>query len=195
MPFISLLLIDVVANAVFTPIKVSGVIAIATIIGWAPIFGWGYWPKAIQQTNVNYLSFQSKKELLSYRNERHPYAQLRLEPVEKLMEGAELMDGMRKRGERFEVFDRYNNLQPNYPNNAWSAVHGSANFAFIPSDIRQKMMNRASQHQNTTGWIIIDRSYKSGESWVVDFDAIYDKVGRIDGQYYYAIKYAPKSKN
>lgn len=56
-------------------------------------------------------------------------------------------------------------------------------------------MNRASQHQNTTGWIIIDRSYKSGESWVVDFDAIYDKVGRIDGQYYYAIKYAPKSKN
>ena len=75
----------------------------------------------------------------------------------------------------------------------WSAVHGPANFAYIPSQRRQEFLLKTATTLKRSGWLVIDRKFPADE-WLADFDLVYERTSQLEFGSYYAIRFSPKKK-
>lgn len=79
----------------------------------------------------------------------------------------------------------------NLPNaGVWSSLHGPANFFYLPSEYRTRMLQDGAQRLARPGWLIISKSLIS--TWLPEFDVAYNRTEDIDFESYRAIRFTPR---
>jgi hypothetical protein len=73
----------------------------------------------------------------------------------------------------------------------WNAFHGPINFASMPSDLRRPFLIKVAQKLNKPGWIIYDDDLDM-DSFLEDYDSVYERSLEIDFETYKAIRFVPK---
>ena len=77
------------------------------------------------------------------------------------------------------------------PPSAWSAIHGPANFGFIPSERRREFLAASAKTLPRSGWLVVDKRYPEREQWLSDYDSVYRRGETRDFGSYIAIHYVP----
>ena len=73
---------------------------------------------------------------------------------------------------------------------AWSAIHGAANYAYMPSARRRVFIGETATRLQRTGWLVVDRWVRD-HSWIDDFESAYQRVEVREYGTYSAIRYRP----
>jgi hypothetical protein len=193
MPFFLLLLQDsfVCASGVF--VRQAAAVALASLLAWLAVFGWQPWLDASQAGNLANFSFTSARAQFDYSNKNTAanLAKRMSASIQQIDQTSKLMDILNKRGEPFMVLDPFFVLQPKYPPRIWSAMNGPVNFAFIPSQMRREFLLQTARRLGRDGWLIVARNFDSN-TWLADFDSVYDRTDRIDLDTCYAIRFTPR---
>ncbi len=192
MPFLVLVLLDSLAGSVRLFVRHALALGLASILAWTTVFGWQAWRDAFQAGRLTDFSFAATRGQLAYHDAATAEKlakRIDVTSTRKFEQAGKLMDFLFQRGEPFMVLDVRLNLQPRYSGNAWSAIHGPANFRFIPSSMRREFLLQTAQRLGRDGWVIVDRNYDA-DPWLADYDAVYQRTHRIDLDTYYAIRYA-----
>ena len=193
-PFVMLVLQDTLANAKGVFARQAAAIALASLLAWLPVFGWGPWHEAYRSNHLAEFGFSATRARLAYGDsETRPWLLKMFETVskEQIDQTSQLMDELSRRGEPFVVLDQYFLLQPHYPAHPWSAIQSATNFEFFPSAMRREFLLRTADHLHRSGWLIVPRNYDP-DTWLDDFDSVYARTGRIDLSTVYAIRFSPK---
>ncbi|WP_233234451.1 hypothetical protein [Bordetella sp. LUAb4] len=195
LPFLMLVLQDalVIAKGLFA--RQSLAIMLASLLAWVTVFGWGTWQNAYQAGTLAEFGFSATREKLSYSDPSTESDLLRRIPAvskDQIDQERQVMDLLSARKEPFLLMDQYFLLQPHYPVGTWAAMHVATNFEFFPSALRREFLQRTADHLRRSGWVIIARSHALN-TWLDDFDAVYDRTDRIDLPAVYAIRFSPKS--
>ena len=151
------------------------IVLAATLIGWLPVFGWQVW----ERNAMPWQFFQFDSRLADKFVNFRPDALRAIDYISAHY------------GEPVTVLDDTYDLVRSTPPDPWSAIHGSANFAFIPSAERREFLVRTAATLKRTGWVVVDRAFPAAD-WLADFDFAYQRVGYLDFGRYYAIRYSPK---
>jgi hypothetical protein len=97
-------------------------------------------------------------------------------------------------GEPVTVLDFSMDLVRSTPTAAWSAIHGPANFPYIPSQHRREFLSATATSLNLAGWLIVDRKFPA-DNWLADFDFAYERTNHLEFGTYYAIRFSPKKQS
>lgn len=197
MPFILLVLLHAISTANAKNLTKVSVVLIAALIGWLPLFGWQAWSENVTKGKI--LTFESNllRAKMSFTNpettskiaERFTRVGLVSGLPEDAGRAIEFIH--QNYGEPVTVLDYSSVLESSTPKNAWSAIHGPANFVFIPSQRRQEFLTKTAASLKRIGWLIVDRKYPA-DAWLADFDFAYERTNRLDFGSYYAIRFSPK---
>ncbi|MCP2086986.1 UNVERIFIED_ORG: hypothetical protein J2Y81_003003 [Paraburkholderia sediminicola] len=194
LPFVMLVLQDTLANAKGVFPRQAVAIALASLVAWLAVFGWGRWQEAYRADRLAEFGFSATRARLAYDDAETASGMLKSSGViskEQIDQTSQLMDELSRRGEPFVVMDQYFLSQPRYPARPWSAIQSATNFEFFPSAMRREFLQSTANHLHRSGWLIIARSH-SLDTWLDDFDSVYDRTGRIDLGTVYAIRFSPK---
>jgi hypothetical protein len=195
LPFIFLMLIDAFRYKSSVFIRQSIAIALASIVAWLAVFGFGFWDKAYKEDKLISYNFSLFRSKLDYHN-----ADTQLDLINKygysvkaqLEQTVILMDLISKRDEKFIILDQFYLIQPNYPSGTWSAIQSATNLHFFPSQMRREFLNNVAIQSRGSGWIIISRN-QDLNGWIEDFDFVYNRSEQIDLEDVYAIRFSPKT--
>jgi len=198
LPFIVLVLLYALRSPHATWLRLATVGLIAAVIGWLPSFGWGAWSLALEGQGL--LSFQGAslgKKLTwadpdtAARVERR-FTKYGLAAGAPSDAGAALLQIQREYREPVTVLDYSVALPHGAANGAWSAIHGPANFPYIPSERRREFLARTAETLKRPGWLVVDRKFPADE-WLADFATAYKTTDRLDFGSYYALRMVPKA--
>ena len=175
MPFLLLVLLNAISATDSKNLSRASIVLTATFLGWLPLFGWQAWTVNIMEGRV--LTFDSKllRDSMSFSSDAE-------RAIDFLHQGY---------GEPVTVLDSTLDLVDSTPPVAWSAIHGPANFAFIPSQRRQEFLYRTATSLKRSGWLVVDQKFLADE-WLTDFDFAYERTNRLKFGSYYAIRFTPK---
>jgi len=194
LPFVMLVLQDTLANAKGVFARQAAAIALASLLGWLAVFGWGTWQEAYRSNHLAKFGFSATRARLAYDNSETKSALTkRIGTVsdEQIDQTNQLMGELTSRGEPFVVLDQNLLLQPRFPAHPWSAIQSATNFEYFPSAIRREFLLSTADQLHRSGWLIIARSHELN-TWLDDFDSVYDRTERIDLSSVYAIRFSPK---
>ena len=91
-----------------------------------------------------------------------------------------------------EVVDRLMLLDTKQKNTPWSALHGPANFFYVPSKFRQQYLEQWMKHKPADGWVLYDQKFTDTPDFMRDYDAVYDRVETKEFGQYLAVHYKPR---
>lgn len=194
LPFVMLVLQDTLANAKSVFARQAAAVALASLLAWLPVFGWEPWQEAYRSGRLTEFGFSATRARFTYEDSETSYGLLNRYAAiseEQIDQTSQLMNELSRRGEPFVVLDQYFLLQPHYPARPWSAIRSATNFEFFPSAIRREFLLSAADRLGRSGWLIIARSHRLN-TWLNDFDSVYDRTGQIDLGTVYAIRFSPK---
>lgn len=178
MPFMMLVLVFAISTTGPAILSNACKLMLASLLGWATLFGWNGWAKNISEAHV--LAFGSKalRDAMIFPGDAGravTFLHLRYrEPV--------------------TVIDEQMDLVRTVPPMPWSAIHGPANFGYIPSERRKEFLVKTAKSLKQTGWVVIDRELPE-ETWLADFDAAYSRTEHLVFGKYDAIQFKPKLAN
>jgi len=196
LPFITLSLLYAQRALPNGILRHASIIMMAAVIGYLPLFGWGSWQHALSSNSL--LTFQGTTlaQLLTWENpetaariERR-FDQYRLDAGAPADAGAALNWIRHEYAEPATVLDFSMDLARAAPSTAWSAIHGPANFPYIPSERRRQFIARTAERLKRTGWLVIDRKFPADE-WLADFATGYRIAEKKDFGSYYALRMVP----
>jgi hypothetical protein len=98
----------------------------------------------------------------------------------------------RNYGEPATVLDSSMNHVRATPRSAWSAIHGPANFAYVPSEQRRVFLERTARTLDRPGWLVVNRKFPA-YGWLADFATVYTTTERLEFGSYYALRMVPKA--
>lgn len=78
------------------------------------------------------------------------------------------------------------------PPSAWSAIHGPANFQFIPPERRREFLAATARTLNRSGWLVVDKRFPEKARWLSDYDSAY-ALGNPGFRQLYRNSLSPKS--
>lgn len=192
-PLFMLVLLDALSNARSIFSRHSAACALSALLAWPVVFGWNVWQEAYSKNGIRAIGFSEIKNILNYDEP----TQKSLHEVNTKVDSYQLaqtkllMDQIQKDGESFVVLDEFNLQQPYYSLKPWCAIMSSTNFAFVPSTLRREFLFNTARRLNRSGWLIISKSHDPN-TWLSDFDAVYDRTNSVDLDSVYAIRYTPK---
>ena len=197
MPFVLLVLLNAISTAEGKLLPMASTVLSATFIGWLSLFGWQAWNASLNEGKL--LIFDSKllRESMSLAN---PNTDSKI--AEKFSraglnsglptDAGQAIDFLHQSyGEPITVLDFSMDLERSMPPVAWSAIHGPANFPFIPSSHRQEFLHKTAVSLKRAGWLVVDKKFPAAE-WLADFDFAYERTHHLDFGSYYAIRFSPK---
>lgn len=197
MPAILLVLLDALRGARDAATRQSAAFALASILAWTPLFGFDTWKNAFKGRHLADFDFSVTRAKFDYRNATtaaNMAKRVNVPSTAQFEQTSKLMDQISKRGESFTVLDSFLDLQPNFPSKAWSAVHGPANFTYIPSALRREFLVETAQSLKRAGWLIVERDFDSS-SWLADYDAVYERTERIEMEKCFAVRYQSRTSS
>jgi hypothetical protein len=194
LPFIMLMLLDTLTNAKGIFNRQAAAITLASLLAWLAVFGWGPWQEAYRSGHLTELGFSATLAKLAYNDSETRSGMLIRNAAlskEQIDQTTQLMDELSSHGESFLVLDQNFLLQPHYPAHPWSAIQSATNFEGLPSAMRREFLQHTADRLHRSGWLIIARSHNLN-TWLDDFDSVYDRTGQIDLDTVYAIRFSPK---
>jgi hypothetical protein len=196
LPFIAISLLYAQRALPSGALRHASIVLMAAVIGWLPLFGWGAWQHLINSNGV--LTFQGTTlgQLLTWENSEtsarieRRFNQYQLDAGSPADAGAALSWIRREYAEPATVLDFSMDLPHAAPNTAWSAIHGPANFPYIPSERRRQFIASTAERLKRTGWLVVDRKFPADE-WLADFATAYRIAEKKDFGSYYALRMVP----
>lgn len=198
LPFLLLVLLNVRATTIPESWRRGVAVALlASLLGWISVFGWGIWRNIVESGEVLEFNPAGFRQALSYENPDTARRLVSRSLTYKIDAGlpedaARAISRIRHNfGEPATVLDYSMNLASTIPGSAWSAIHGPANFPYIPSVHRREFLQRTANTLKRSGWLVVDKKFPAAE-WLDDFDSAYTRTQELDFGSYYAIRYAPR---
>ncbi len=184
-PFLLLVLLNVHATTIPASWRKGAAAALlACLLSWVSVFGWDIWLGTAWPGSGKVFEFNSAK----FRQEFSDGEDWR-----RSEDAGRAITYIRKNfGEPVTVLDNFMNLASTASASAWSAIHGPANFTFIPSARRREFLSRTAATINRRGWLVIHKEYLVTE-WLSDFDSVYTRTQELDFGEYHVIRYAPRT--
>lgn len=200
MPFIFLILLHAMSTTADKGLAGASIVLTAALIGWLPLFGWQAWRETVSEGKLFSIDSKSLRESISFSD---PLTQQKI--AARLSQAGQdsglptdssrAVDFLQRNyAEPITVLDFSLNLVGSAHPKVWSAIHGPANYAFIPSQRRQEFLLRAAKSLNRSGWLIVDRKFPA-DDWLADFDSAYQRTNRFEFGTYYAIRFSPKTSH
>ena len=198
LPFMLLVVLYALRSLDVGALRLAAVGLAAAVMGWLPLFGWGGWQQTIE--GQGFLRFEGATlgKSLTWANpetaariERR-FAQYGLAAGAPSDAGAALIHIQREYREPVTTLDYALDLPHGAANGAWSAIHGPANFPYIPSERRREFLARTAETLKRPGWLLVDRKFPADE-WLADFATAYKTTDRLDFGSYYALRMVPKA--
>jgi hypothetical protein len=197
MPILGVMLIHSLRWPATQPFSVITTMLLASTIACLPFFGWQAWQTAALESRLFQFNSHQLTEEMTYLNrttsneikEKFIRVSLKVGDPEDV---ARAISHIRSNfSEGLTILDYSQNLDASAPRLVWSAVHGPANFFYIPSQLRRKFLLHTSVKLKQTGWLIIDRAFSTQEL-IDDFETAYVRTQTLDFGTYYAIRLSPK---
>lgn len=188
MPYLTLLLI-VTRELAYGSIRILATTLLSAVLGLVALFGWsGLVNVAVQNDStplsLTFLSESFNRETNYVFNYRFPSADLKPTDAKPLLE--HIRNNFR---ESVVVLDNYLLLNSGEPYPYWSALQVPTNFILLDSNLRRIYLSRVAQRLNRSGWVIYTKDY---ESYLRDYETVYNKVEEFQIGLYTAIRYVPK---
>jgi hypothetical protein len=196
LPFIALSLLYAQRALPNGILRHASIVMMAAVIGWLPLFGWGSWQHALSINSLLTFRGTTLGQLLTWENQEttarieRRFGQYRLDAGSPADAGAALNWIRREYAEPATVLDFAMNLPHSAPNTAWSAIHGPANFPYIPSERRRQFIALSAERLKRAGWLVVDRKFPADE-WLADFATAYRIAEKKDFGSYYALRMVP----
>jgi uncharacterized membrane protein len=149
-------------------------IAAAALIAWLPAFGWSNWRASIQEGSFLSLDPHGVVHRMGFTQRAVPLRLLQARSQEPVT-----------------VLNQYMNIVPGTPAQAWNVVHSPANFAFMPSEYRQRYLRNTAQVLRRSGWLVVSKEYEQG--WLADFEAAYRTTDVVELGPYRALQLVPRN--
>jgi hypothetical protein len=174
--------------------RTTAAVLLASLIGWSSLFGWDAWREMIWNGRLFEFNPQGMRVSFSYDD---PYT---AECVRRVgaVDAGDPADAARAANyieenfhEPLTTLDFAMNLRVTDNGAVWSAVHGSANFSFVPSARRQEFLVSTAKWLHRIGWLVVDRKFPADE-WLMDFQSAYRVDRTMDFGSYYAVRFVPK---
>ena len=194
LPYFAVLLIGIQSH---TPIGMSKAIQttlIASLIAWTTLIDWSNYGRAFANNEV--LSLNPRVLMQTY--SRQSSQSDRYLPDPKLLaNSADIRSAyayIQAQGNQapIEVVDRLMLLDTKQKNTPWSALHGPANFFYVPSKFRQQYLEQWMKHKPADGWVLYDQKFTDTPDFMRDYDAVYDRVETKEFGQYLAVHYKPR---
>lgn len=196
LPFMVLILLYSVRAHGTKSLRLATASLLAAVIGWLPAFGWAAWERSAQTPGLLVFDSASLIGSLSW-NDPATAAKIarRFEKAGMAVgspsdAGAALSYIRSRYGEPATVLDFTLNHVHASPHGAWSAIHGPANFPYVPAVQRRIFLARTAKTLNRAGWLVVDRYFPADE-WLADFATVYTTTQRVEFGSYYALRMAP----
>ncbi len=189
LPYQLLVLLVVVDSGVPKALRHMAVVLAASLLGWASVFGWEVWLQSARAGLA--LEFEPSKRIQLFK--QNPDAERAVAFIRS------------KFGEPATVLDGGYNLTVTSDGAAWSAIHGPANYSYVPPVLRQEFLANTARTLRRSGWIVVPKqSSKPGElapdvvrlvdsgGLIQDIDRIYRPTQGLDFGTYHAIRFEPR---
>jgi hypothetical protein len=195
LPFVMLVLLDSLSYADQRFYRQYSATALSSLLSCLVLFGWSGWKESYFSKSLSDFGYYSIKQKLSYDANGSKWALLEVNRSineKQLVETKKIIDAIYSRGESFVIMDQFFLLQPQYKIRPWCALESATNFEFFPSALRKEFIKNTANRLNRSGWMVIARSHNFN-SWLDDFDSVYERTDRIDLDTVYAIRFSPRS--
>jgi hypothetical protein len=174
--------------------RTAAAVLLASLIGWSSLFGWDAWREMIWNGRLFEFNPQGMRVSFSYDD---PYTAECVRRVGAADAGdptdaaraADYIEG--NFHEPMTFLDFALNLRVTDDGAVWSAIHGPANFPYIPSARRQEFLVSTAKWLHRIGWLVVDRKFPADE-WLTDFQSAYRMDRTMDFGSYYAVRFVPK---
>jgi hypothetical protein len=171
------------------------VICLMALLGWLPVFGWEAWYDNISKGRL--LSFNPKllSDYLAFSNPRtlsetsHHSKNFNLDSSFTAPWNA--INFLQRYKEPITVLNSTFSLMGSIHPTVWSAIHGPANYTFIPSNHRRQFLQATAKSLNRSGWLIVEKNSQA-EIFLEDYDFAYQRTNYFDFGNYYAVRFTPK---
>ncbi|MGE8363280.1 MULTISPECIES: hypothetical protein [unclassified Cupriavidus] len=170
---------------------------LASLLAYLALFGWSEWKDAYKNGLFVRLGPESMITKLNYESNLGKQAILVAVGTDnKNAVPSDASRGIIEISQRFHepvtVLDAALVLQTSSAGAPWSAIHGPANFTFIPSAMRREFLARTARKLGKSGWLLISRDFPA-KDWIEDFESAYNSDVKLDFGSYYAIRYTPRA--
>ncbi|MBB1598190.1 hypothetical protein [Achromobacter sp. UMC46] len=197
LPLLLLALLYVVQAAKQVNLAHMAAILGASLLAWTPLFGWNDWQSNLGKGRLFDFGPSALLPAVTFSN---PQTQDKLrarlagatvgDPADA---GRAIQTIKAESGDAITVLDSAMNMNGVSPPSAWSAIHGPANFGFIPSERRREFLAALAKTLRRSGWLVMDKRYPEREQWLADYDSAYRRDKALDFGSYIAIHYVPKT--
>jgi hypothetical protein len=177
--------------------RVVAAVLLASLIGWSSVFGWDLWRATIRKGLLFEFDPQVMLVRLSYAN---PDTAERIRQSFQVqgVDAGDPTDAARATsyiernfGESLTILDFAMILWVTDNGAVWSAVHGPANFYYLPSARRREFLASTAKQLRRSGWLVVDRKFPA-DDWLRDFESAYRTEMMIEFGSYYAIRFVPR---
>lgn len=192
-PFIVLVLLHIVSVTQKKTLHRISVICLMGFLGWLPAFGWEAWYDNIRQARL--FSFNPKL-LRDYIASSGPNTLTEASDQDTKLnlhssfpkEAWTAINFLQRYKEPMTVLNSTFSLMSS---SVWSAIHGPANYLFIPPQHRREFLQATAKTLHRSGWLIVEKN-SLPEVFLKDFDFAYQRTHYFDFGNYYAIRFIPK---
>lgn len=195
LPLLLLALLYVVQAARQVNLARIAAILGAALLAWTPLFGWHDWQSNLGNGGLFDFGPSALLPAVTFSN---PQTQDKLRtrlagaPVgDPADAGRAILAIKAVSSDAITVLDSAMNMDGVSPPSAWSAIHGPANFGFIPSERRREFLAASAKTLPRSGWLVVDKRYPEREQWLSDYDSVYRRGETRDFGSYIAIHYVP----
>jgi hypothetical protein len=193
-PFILLVLLYTVSITQKKYLHRICVICLMALLGWLPAFGWSAWHDNISKGKL--LSFYPKllRSYIAFSNPKTfsetPF--LANDFQANFINPLKIIGLLQHYNEPITVLNStFSLMTPIHPT-VWSAIHGPANYLFIPPQRRREFLQATAKTLHRSGWLIIEKNFP-GALYLEDYDSVYQRTNYLDFGNYYAIRFTPKN--
>lgn len=189
LPFQLLVLLVVLDSGLPKAWRQMAVVLAACLLAWSSFFGWSVWMQLTWSGGL--LEYDPSRRIRLFK--QNPDAERAVAFIRE------------KFGEPATVLDYRLNLTVTPDGAAWSAIHGPANYYYLPPEMRREFLANTAQALRRAGWmVVLKQSANSGQGAQVnvnlvdpgglmrDISHIYRPTQGLDFGTYHAIRFEPR---
>ncbi|OMG93386.1 hypothetical protein BIZ92_03390 [Achromobacter xylosoxidans] len=176
--------------------RIAAIMA-AAILAWTPTFGWTGWSTTLGTGRLLDVGPAALLPAVQFTN---PETQQKLRhrlagaPVgDPADAGRAIRVIQANSSDPITVLDSAMDINGVSPPSAWNAIHGPANFGFIPPERRREFLVATAKTLKRSGWLVVDKRFPEKAQWLSDYDSAYTRGEMMDFDSYTAIHYRPKT--
>ncbi len=194
LPFQMLVLLSTLRAPLHRAWHVAAAALLAATVAWCSVFGWQIFTTAIADGRWSELAPDDVRASFTFTN-ASTQAQVRKRMGAHVSDPADAGHAVAwikyTFREPMTVIDGSMDIEPSATGDVWSAIHGPANFTFVPSRRRRQFLRRTAARLRRCGWVIVDENYPT-DDWLADYAVAYRIERELDFGSYRAIRYVPR---